>query len=84
MVGLEIEVLVSVGGFPVYGCFEGAVLLKFDTCVEEGQTAVFLDLTGEFDVRVDGVDVVVETLDRVFVEWSTVTVKVSSTYLYHT
>ena len=48
----EIEVLVSVGFFPVDGEFDSAILIPVDQRVKESNFRLMFQLSGKFDPRV--------------------------------
>ena len=67
LVAVEWDVLVCVGGLAVDVKVEGAVGIADDCDVKHGYATVLLDFFGPFDVRVDGVEIVVQGFDVIVV-----------------
>ena len=68
--GVKLDILISVCGFPVDIECEGAICAAVDGDVEHCYSAVLLLLLSPFDVRVDAVDECEEWRYVVFVDCS--------------
>ena len=66
VMGIEIKILVSVGGLSIYCYFEGSLRLSVNTCIKEGYFVIFLMLDSEINVFINVVYVVCEFLNPLF------------------
>ena len=68
LVTIKGDVLVGVGRFAINVKIETTIVIVNDGDIKHGNLAIFLDFFRPFDVRVDGIEVVVQGLDVVVVD----------------